>query len=519
MAKITIFDTTLRDGEQSPGATMSTAEKLRMAAQLDKLGVDVIEAGFPVASDDDFEGVRAIVKEVRRPVIAALARAHPLDVDRAGAAIEAAANPRIHVFLATSDIHLKHKLEIGREECLERVAQGVERSKKLVDDVEFSAEDATRTDVAFLCQVVQAAVEAGATTINIPDTVGYTLPSEYRSLIETLFRDVDGLENTVVSVHCHDDLGLAVANSLAALDAGARQVECTINGIGERAGNASLEEIVMALKVRKDLTEHHTDIATTELYKASQLLSHITGIHPQPNKAIVGRNAFAHEAGIHQHGMLKDRMTYEIMTPELVGAPGTRLVLGKHSGRHGLRNRYQELGYDLEDDELDRAYKLFTLVADQKKSILDEDLLVILHHGAMMDVPESFRLVELDVNCGGKWSTARVKVTHGDEPPREASAKGDGPIAAAFSAIDELIDAKIEIEDFEIVAATPGRDAIGEVNLHARIGGRTFAGRGASTDVVDAAARAYINVLNKAEQAKALEGVELEKESSLGGTS
>ena len=366
--------------------------------------------------------------------------------------------------------------------------------------------------------MVQAAVEAGATTINIPDTVGYTLPSEYRSLIETLFRDVEGLENTVVSVHCHDDLGLAVANSLAALDAGARQVECTINGIGERAGNASLEEIVMALRVRKDLTEHHTDNETTQLYKASQLLSHITGIHPQPNKAIVGRNAFAHEAGIHQHGMLKDRMTYEIMTPELVGAPGTQLVLGKHSGRHGLRNRYQELGYDLEDDELDRAYKLFTLVADQKKSILDEDLLVILHHGAMMDVPESFRLVELDVNCGGKWSTARVKMSHGDGPPREASAKGDGPIAAAFSAIDELIDAKVEIEDFEIVAATPGRDAIGEVNLHARIGGRTFAGRGASTDVVDAAARAYINVLNKAEQSEALEGVELDKESSLGGT-
>ena len=496
---------------------MSTAEKLRMAAQLDDLGVDVIEAGFPVASDDDFEGVRAIVKQIRRPVIAALARAHPLDVDRAGAAVEAAHSPRIHVFLATSDIHLKHKLEIGREECVDRVVESVERAKKLVDDVEFSAEDATRTEVAFLCQVVQAAVEVGATTINIPDTVGYTLPGEYASLIETLFREVKGLENTVVSVHCHDDLGLAVANSLAAFEAGARQVECTINGIGERAGNAALEEIVMALRVRKDLTEHHTDIVTTELYKASQLLTHITGIHPQPNKAIVGRNAFSHEAGIHQHGMLKERMTYEIMTPELVGAPGTQLVLGKHSGRHGLRNRYEELGYDLDDDELDRAYKLFTLVADQKKSILDEDLLVILHHGAMEDTPESFRLVELDVNCGGKWSTARVKVSHHDEPAREGSGDGDGPIAAAFSAIDELIEAKVEIIDFEIVAATPGRDAIGEVNLHARIGGRTFAGRGASTDVVHAAARAYINAINKAELAKALEGVKMEKESSLGG--
>ena len=518
MAKITIFDTTLRDGEQSPGATMSTAEKLRLAIQLDNLGVDVIEAGFPVASDDDFEGVRTIVNEVRRPVIAALARAHPLDVDRAGAAVEAAANPRIHVFLATSDIHLKHKLEIGREECLERVIAGVERSKKLVDDVEFSPEDATRTEVAFLCQVVQAAVEAGATTINIPDTVGYTLPSEYRALIETLFRDVEGLENTVVSVHCHDDLGLGVANSLAALEAGARQVECTINGIGERAGNASLEEIVMALRIRKDLTGHHTDIDSKELYRTSQLLSHITGIHPQPNKAIVGRNAFAHEAGIHQHGMLKDSLTYEIMTPELVGAPGTQLVLGKHSGRHGLRNRYEQLGYDLDNDQLDRAYKLFTLVADQKKTIVDEDLLVILHHGAMKDTPEPFRLVELDVNCGGKWSTARVRMSHGDGPPMEASGKGDGPIAAAFSAIDELIDATVEIEDFEIVAATPGRDAIGEVNLHARVGGRTFVGRAASTDVVDAAARAYINVLNKAEQAEALEGVEMEEGShSWGG--
>ncbi len=516
MAKITIFDTTLRDGEQSPGATMSAPEKLRMAAQLDQLGVDVIEAGFPIASDDDFESVRSIVKEVRRPVIAALARAHPLDVDRAGAAVEGAENPRIHVFLATSDIHLKHKLEIGREECLERVVEGVERAKKMVDDIEFSPEDATRTEVAFLCQVVKAAIDAGATTINIPDTVGYTLPSEYHALIETLFREVEGLENTVVSVHCHDDLGLGVANSLAALDAGARQVECTINGIGERAGNASLEEIVMALRVRGDLTEHHTDIVTTELYKASQLLSHITGIHPQPNKAIVGRNAFSHEAGIHQHGMLKERMTYEIMTPEMVGAPGTQLVLGKHSGRHGLRNRYQELGYELNDDELDRAYKLFTEVADQKKSILDEDLLVILHHRGMMDTPDYFRLEELDVNCGGEWSTARVRVSHKDAPPREASAKGDGPIAAAFSAIDELIDATVEIIDFEIVSATHGRDALGEVNLHARISGRTFSGGGASTDIVQAAARAYVNVLNKAEQAESLQVAELQKETGVG---
>ena len=517
MAKITVFDTTLRDGEQSPGCTMSTAEKLRMAHRLDELGVDVIEAGFPVASEDDFNGVRSIVREVRRPVIAALARAHPVDVDRAAKAVEEAEHPRVHVFIATSDIHLEHKLEITRDECLTRVVEAVERARELADDVEFSAEDATRTDVAFLCQVAQAAVRAGATTINIPDTVGYTLPREYAALMETLFRQVEGLNNVVVSVHCHDDLGLAVANSLAAIEAGARQVECTINGIGERAGNASLEEIVMALKVRGDLTEHHTDINTRALYKASQLLSHLTGTHPQNNKAIVGKNAFAHEAGIHQHGMLKDKMTYEIMTPEMVGAPGTNLVLGKHSGRAGLKNRYEELGYELESEELDRAYKLFILLADQKKTVLDEDLLVILHHGAMVDTPRSFRLVELDVHCGGEWSTARVRLTHGGGQPMEGSSKGDGPIAAAFSAIDELIDATVEIVDFEIVSATPGRDAVGEVNLHARIGGKTFAGSGASTDVVDAAARAYINVLNKAEQAKALEGMELEKESYLWG--
>ena len=517
MAKITIFDTTLRDGEQSPGATMSTAEKLRMATQLDNLGVDVIEAGFPIASEDDFAGAQAIVREVRRPVIATLARANPADIDRAAKALEEAERPRLHVFLATSDIHLKHKLEISRDECIERIVTGVERALRLVGDVEFSAEDATRTDVDFLIRVVRTAVEAGATIINIPDTVGYTLPHEYAALIKTLFREVEGLGDRIVSVHCHDDLGLAVANSLAAIEAGARQVECTINGIGERAGNASLEEIVMALKIRKDLTEHYTDVETQAIYKASQLLAHITGIHPQPNKAIVGKNAFAHEAGIHQHGMLKDKMTYEIMTPEIVGAPGTRLVLGKHSGRHGLSNRYQELGYELSSKELDRAYKLFTLLADQKKTVLDEDLLVILHHGTMVDVPTAFRLINLEVNCGGKWSTARVHMSHGDSPPMEASSKGDGPIAAAFSAIDMLIDTTVELEDFQIVAATPRRDAVGEVNLHVRIGGRTFAGRGASTDIVNAAARAYINALNKAEQAKVVEGMQLEEESYLWG--
>jgi len=499
MAKVKVFDTTLRDGEQSPGFTMSTAEKLRMAMQLDDLGVDVIEAGFPVASDDDFSSVHQISKKVRRPTIAALARANPKDVERAGESVQSADKPRIHTFIATSDIHLAKKLEIGREECLDRITEAVQQARSLVDDVEFSAEDATRTDLAFLCEAVRAALTAGATTINIPDTVGYTFPEEFSSLIVTLFKEVQGLNEAVVSVHCHDDMGLAVANSLAAIRSGARQVECTINGIGERAGNASLEEIVMALEVRKDLTEHHTDINTESIYKTSQLLTHITGIHPQPNKAIVGRNAFAHEAGIHQHGMLKDKITYEIMTPELVGAPGTQLILGKHSGRHGLNNRYQELGYELTKEELDRAYKFFTILADQKKEVLDEDLLVILRHGARKGASRFYKLLELDVNCGSELSTAKVKLSYSGVS-KEGVAKDHGPINATFSAIDVAIGKHVKIKGFEIVAATPGRDAVGVVNVKARINEKTFAGRGASTDIVNAAARAYLNALNKSEQ-------------------
>jgi len=499
MAKIKIFDTTLRDGEQSPGFTMSIAEKLQMAMQLDDLGVDIIEAGFPVASDDDFSSVRQISKKVRRPTIAALARANPKDVERAGESIQSANKPRIHTFIATSNIHLEKKLEIGREECLDRITQAVQLARTFVDDVEFSAEDATRTDIEFLCEAVRTALNAGAKTINIPDTVGYTLPEEFSSLITTLFKEVHGLDEAVVSVHCHDDMGLAVANSLAAIDSGARQVECTINGIGERAGNASLEEIVMALKVRKDLTEHHTDINTESIYKTSQLLSHITKIHPQPNKAIVGKNAFAHEAGIHQHGMLKDKMTYEIMTPELVGAPETRLVLGKHSGRHGLNNRYQELGYELTKEKLDRAYGFFTMLADQKKEVLDEDLLVILRHGAIQEPGKFYKLLDLNVTCGGELSTAKVKISY-NNIVKEGEAKGHGPISLTFSAIDKAVGKDVVIKEFEIVAATPGRDAVGVVNIKALINENTFAGTAASTDIVNAAARAYLDALNKSEQ-------------------
>jgi len=376
--RITIFDTTLRDGEQSPGCSMNVHEKLRMAHQLDRLGVDVIEAGFPIASDGDFEAVQAIAAAIHRPKIAALARAHASDIERAWQALKGAARPRIHVFLATSDIHLKYKLRISRERCLEQARESVKLAKSFCDDVEFSPEDATRTDPDFLCEVVQAVVDAGATTVNIPDTVGYTIPTEYAQTIKMLRERVRGMENVVISVHCHDDLGLAVANTLAAVEAGARQVECTINGIGERAGNASLEEIVMALRVRADRYPHITGVVTEQLYPASQALSEITEVPVQPNKAIIGRNAFAHEAGIHQDGVLKNPLTYEIMTPHSVGVPDSRLVLGKHSGRHALSLRCEQLGYQFERRELDEVYRRFVVLADQIKHVEDHHLLELV---------------------------------------------------------------------------------------------------------------------------------------------
>jgi len=376
--RITVFDTTLRDGEQSPGCSMNVHEKLRMAHQLDRLGVDVIEAGFPIASDGDFEAVQAIAAAVRRPIICGLARACPADIERAREALKAAARPRIHVFLATSDIHLKYKLRISREQCLEQARSSVRLAKSFCHDVEFSPEDATRTDREFLCQVVQAVVDEGATTVNIPDTVGYTMPAEYAEIIHMLRERVRGIENVTISVHCHNDLGLAVANTLAALGVGARQVECTINGIGERAGNASLEEIVMATRVRPDRYAFDTSVASEHLYPASQLLSEITGVPVQPNKAIIGRNAFAHEAGIHQDGVLKNPLTYEIMTPQSVGVPDSRLVLGKHSGRHALGLRCEQLGYQFDRRELDEIYRRFVVLADQIKHVEDHHLLQLI---------------------------------------------------------------------------------------------------------------------------------------------
>jgi 2-isopropylmalate synthase len=377
-ARITIFDTTLRDGEQSPGCTMNQQEKLRLADQLDRLGVDVIEAGFPIASDGDFESVKAIAIAVRRPIIAALARACQPDIERAWEALKHAAQPRIHIVLATSDIHLKYKLRITRDQCVEQARESIRFAKSLCDDVEFSSEDATRTDADFLCRVLDAVVEVGATTLNIADTVGYTVPTEFGDLITTIRRRLKGIENVTISAHCHNDLGMAVANALAAVAAGARQVECTINGIGERAGNASLEEIVMAMRVRPDRYAYETGIVGEQIFSASQMLSEITGVPVQPNKAIIGRNAFAHEAGIHQDGVLKNPLTYEIMTPQSVGVPDSKLVLGKHSGRHALSIRCEQLGYQFDRSGLDDVYRRFVGLADNIKHVEDHHLLELI---------------------------------------------------------------------------------------------------------------------------------------------
>ena len=510
MARITVFDTTLRDGEQSPGATLTAMEKLRMAHEIAGLGVDVIEAGFAASSPEDAASIRGIVAEVRGAVITALARTTPGDIEAAAEVLEGAERGRIHTFIATSDIHLERKLGISRAECVDRAGEAVTQARSLVDDVEFSAEDATRTDIDFLCEVIGVAVSAGATTINIPDTVGYAVPAEISKMFGTLLVRVPGLADQVLSAHCHDDLGLAVANSLAAIAAGARQVECTVNGIGERAGNAALEEIVMAIHVRADELGHETGVKTERLYRTSRLLAHLTGIEPQPNKAIVGRNAFAHEAGIHQHGVLSDPRTYEIMTPELVGAPGTELVLGKHSGRHGIEARYEALGYTLTREDLDRVTEDLKALAERKKTVLDEDLISILHHGVMEDVREAFRLTSLDVQCGGDVSHASIVIETDNDLRLEASGSGDGPIMAAFAAMESVLDFRVVLDDLTVRSATPGRDALGEVSIHARVDAHTFTGRGAHTDVVHAAAQAYLHAVNKAAAARVLEEAHLE---------
>jgi 2-isopropylmalate synthase len=505
---VVIFDTTLRDGEQAPGNSMTPEAKLRLAHQIDRLGVDVIEAGFPSASEGDFSGVRAIAEAVRRPVIAALARCHDRDIDRAGEALRSAARGRIHVFIATSDLHLEHKLRLTRDQCLERARAAVQRAKGFTDDVEFSAEDATRTDPEFLCQVVAAAIDAGATTVNLPDTVGYATPAEYAAMFRAVRERVPGSDRVVFSAHCHDDLGLAVANSLAAIEAGAGQVECTINGIGERAGNAALEEIVVAGRVRPLAVAFRCAVHTPELFRTSQLLSHVTGVFPQPNKAVVGRNAFAHEAGIHQHGMIQNGLTYEIIRPEEVGVPRSTLVLGKHSGRHALERRYHELGYELDEGTLDNLYQEFTALADKKREILDEDLLALLH-GRFHDAPEAYRLAGLVVTCGTVAATADVALIGPWAGERRATGKGNGPIAAAFSAIGGIVGRKIEVLNLIVQSVTPGRDSLGQVLVQVQVDGKSLSGHGASTDIVEASTRALVHALNKASHADELEGQSL----------
>jgi 2-isopropylmalate synthase len=493
--QVYIFDTTLRDGEQSPGCSMNLEEKLEMARQLDRLGVDILEAGFPVASQGDFEAVQAIASEVRRPVIAALARAHQLDIDRASQALKGAARPRIHTFLATSDIHLKHKLHKTREEVLNMITWAVSYAKSFCEDVEFSPEDAGRTDRSYLIDCCLAAVEAGATVLNLPDTVGYCLEPEY----EQLFADVRARipRDVVLSTHTHDDLGLAVANTLAGVRGGARQVECTVNGIGERAGNAALEEVVMAIRIRRDVIPLYTQVRTEDLYPSSQLLARLTGVTVQRNKAVVGRNAFAHEAGIHQDGILKNSITYEIMQPETVGMPSNHIVLGKHSGRHALAKRYEELGHPLSKPELDRAYQIFTELADRKKEVYDEDLIAIVSdHFA--HIPEIFvvKLIQ-SVSSNEGRSTATVEVEK-DGQIFHDSATGDGPCDAVFRVIDRITGIPGSICDFGVHTVGEGTRGTAEVSIRAKFEDREFTGKWTSQNVVEAAARAYLQAANRA---------------------
>jgi len=497
--RIRIFDTTLRDGEQSPGCSMNLSEKVAVARQLEKLGVDVIEAGFPIASDGDFEAVRAVAKEVHGAVICGLARTGRDDVERAAQALEPATRGRIHTFIATSDIHLEHKLRMGREQVLAEVERAVTQARSYVDDVEFSAEDATRSDVDFLVEVFSLAARCGASTLNVPDTVGYTTPGEYAELIGTLRERVEGAGDVVFSVHCHNDLGLAVANSLAAVGAGARQVECTINGIGERAGNASLEEVVMALRTRPDVYGPlESGIVTREIYPSSRLLTSVTGVQVQPNKAIVGDNAFAHEAGIHQDGVLKATITYEIMTPESIGRASNELVLGKHSGRHAFKDRLAELGFELEGEEFQRAFKRFKDLADAKKVIYNEDLEVIVAD-AVVRSDERFELVDLTLQCG-TGVPPRAEVTmRVDGEVRDATGEGVGPVDAIFQAVTELTATGSELVRYEVHAVTAGLDAQGEVSVTLEEEGRRVIGRGAHEDVMVASGRAYVSALNKLE--------------------
>lgn len=512
--KVRIFDTTLRDGEQSPGINLNRAEKLQIARQLARLGVDVIEAGFPAASEGDLESVRAIAREVKGPIVAGLARTRNEDIMAAWEGVRHAERPRIHTFIATSDIHLEHKLRMSRDEVLEEVRRAVTLARSLTDDVEFSAEDASRSDPAFLAQVLRLAVESGARTLNVPDTVGYAVPAEFGAFLADIMARVDAGRDVIWSVHCHDDLGLAVANSLEAVRCGARQVECTVNGLGERAGNAAMEEIVMALRVRRGADGPDTTLDTTVFQSLSGLVSRLTGFPVPPNKAIVGRNAFAHEAGIHQHGVLRHRSTYEIMKAEDVGAPSSRLVLGKHSGRHAFASRIEAMGYALEPEAVEELFVLFKNLCDRKEMVTDDDLEALIVD-EVLSVSSQKRLVLKDYmvqSAGRDRATATVTLMDGDAEKTDA-ATGNGPVDAVFSAVKRIMSLEPKLLSYRIEAVTERADAMGQASLSISLDGISAAGRGASTDVIEASLKAYVNALNRVFQiqegrqvARAMEG-------------
>ena len=495
--RIRIFDTTLRDGEQAPGCSMTLREKLRVAKALADLRVDIIEAGFPAASPGDFESVKAIADENRGPTICGLARCNPEDIEKVHAAVRGADNHRIHVFVATSEIHREYKLKMAKEEILKSAASAVRLARELCDDVEFSPEDASRTELAYLAEVVTAAIEAGAATVNIPDTVGYTVPGEFDKLFRYLKEHVPGIDDIVLSVHCHNDLGMAVANSLAAVSAGARQVECTINGIGERAGNCSLEEIVMALKTRFEYFELETGVDTTRLYPTSRLVSSITGMHIPRNKAIVGENAFAHEAGIHQHGMLQHHSTYEIMRPDDVGIASSSLVLGKHSGRHAFRDRVKDLGFELDEFETNRAFQEFKKLADKKKDMYDGDIeAIIMNVDSASAGPWKLQSLQIGSETD-QLASAVVRLLNENGDELSESAEADGPVAAAFNAIDKATGVSLALKKFELHSASIGEDAQGEVVVTVEHNGNSYRGHGISIDIVEAGSRAYLEVVNR----------------------
>ena len=494
--RVLIFDTTLRDGEQCPGATMTFEEKLEIADFLDEMGVDIIEAGFPIASEGDFEAVQAIAARVKNAVVAGLSRASPLDIDRCGEAVKKAKRPRIHTFISTSPVHIKFKLQKTPEEVLQLVKDQVTRARNLVGDVEWSAEDATRTEIDYLCRCVDTAIKAGATTINLPDTVGYATPEEYEAMFRTVRERVPGSDKAIFSVHCHNDLGMAVANSLAGIRGGARQVECTINGIGERAGNAALEEVVMAIRTRSDVLPYEVGIEPALLNRASKLVAAATNFPVQYNKAIVGRNAFAHESGIHQDGMLKNTQTYEIMTPESVGVSKTSLVMGKHSGRNAFRTKLKELGYDLGENALNDAFTRFKALADRKKTVFDEDIEALVDE-RMADGQNRIQVVALTVIAGTMGPQSATLTLAIDGAHHTVQSSGNGPVDATFAAIQKLVPHKGKLALYQVHAVTEGTDAQAEVSVRLESETRSFTGRGADTDTLVASAKAYISALNK----------------------